>query len=108
MWCGVVYVVCGVWWWEGGEGREGRRGVLTVCIDDVSVHATKRLAPNSGGPCKWGHDLPGPAPVCRALKNTSSAPLRDEELQAASFKTGATVGLRLPSPRRHLCNSHHL
>ena len=23
--------------------------VLTVCLDDVSVHATTRLAPNSGG-----------------------------------------------------------
>ena len=32
--------------------------VLTVCIDVVSVHATKRHAPNSGLPYPCGHDSP--------------------------------------------------
>ena len=40
--------------------------VLTVCLDDVSVHATKRQAPNYGGRVPVD-TTPGPAPVCRAL-----------------------------------------
>ena len=48
--------------------------VLTVCIDDMSVRTSKRLAPNSGVPCPSGHDLSSPAPVCRALKNRTISP----------------------------------
>ena len=40
--------------------------VLTVCLDDVSVHATKRQAPNYAGRCPCGHD-PRTC-TCRALK----------------------------------------
>ena len=35
--------------------------VVTVCLDHMSVHATKRPAPNSGGPCPCGHDPPPPS-----------------------------------------------
>ena len=85
VWCNAVWCVCGVGWvWvsggveEEGEEEGGERRVvvvvvvvvvLMVCIDDVSVHATKCHAPNSGEPCPCGHDPPGPAPVCRALKS---------------------------------------
>ena len=41
--------------------------VLTVCLDDVSVHATKSQAHNYGGRVPVD-TTPGPAPVCRALK----------------------------------------
>ena len=44
---------------------------------------------------------PGPAPVYRALKVTPSAHQREEELQEATSKTGATVGARLSPPRVH-------
>ena len=58
--------------------------VLTVCIDDMSVHATKRLAPNSGGPCPCGHD-PLALHLCAGPLNvTPSAPLRDAELAPSS------------------------
>ena len=39
--------------------------VLTVCLDDVSVHA-KRQAPNYGGRVPVDA-TPGPAPVCRSV-----------------------------------------
>ena len=80
------------WWWcvgggggggvgGGGEEREeGWRGVvvvvvLTVCIDDVSVHATIVLHLVLGL-CPCGHDHHGRVPVCRALKShpNSSSP----------------------------------
>ena len=51
----------GGWWWLVVVV------VLTVCLDDVSVHATKRQAPNHGGRVPVD-TTPGPAPVCRALK----------------------------------------
>ena len=41
--------------------------VLTVCLDDVSVHATKRRASDYGSRVPVDTP-PGPAPVCRALK----------------------------------------
>ena len=43
--------------------------VLTVCLDDVSVHATKSQAPNYGGRVPVD-TAPSPVPVYRALKKT--------------------------------------
>ena len=68
--CGVggVVVVLVVEWWGGGV-------VLVVCGSDVILDERVYPCPpvcasNSGGPCPCGHDLPGPAPVCRALKSS--------------------------------------
>ena len=52
--------------------------VLTVCLDHMSVHATKRPASDSGGPCPCGHD-PLALHLCTGpLKNSpiSSSPRR--------------------------------
>ena len=67
----VVVVVGWVEWggvgWGGVERRVVVVVVLTVCIDDVSVHATKRHAPDSGGAYHRGHDPLGPAPVLERI-----------------------------------------
>ena len=65
-----------------------------------------------GGPCLCGHDSPGPAPVCRALKITPSAHHRDDELHTTSFNesnrgsttvssTTAPVELARPAHESH-------
>ena len=45
-----------------------------------------------GGHVTVDMTLPGPAPVCRALKNGSSAHHRDDELRATSFMQNRDVG----------------
>ena len=62
--------------WGGSGGSDGEYGG-PVCIDDMSVHTSKRLAPNYGGRVPVD-TVPGPAPVCRALKThpNSSSPRR--------------------------------
>ena len=66
VWCGVVCGVCMCVWWGHG-------------VNDGSLAMPHHgLAPNSGRPCPCGHDPPGRAPVCRALRknNLSSSPRR--------------------------------
>ena len=55
------------WWWWCGP----------VCIDDMFVHTSKRLAPNYGSRVPVD-TTPRPAPVCKALKThpISSSPRR--------------------------------
>ena len=53
----------GWWWGEEEEEEVVVVVVLTVCLDDVSMHATKRRAPNYGGRVPCGHD-PRPLYLC--------------------------------------------
>ena len=92
--------------------------VRTLCNDAMFLHDAARDAPNYGGRVPVD-TAPGPAPVCRALKNSShhllittmSCPMSARQRacrqpcpgapETTIFSTVATVRSRLAPPRRH-------
>ena len=73
----------------GGGGGVVMVVLLTVCIDDKSVHTSKRLAPDTGegeGPCPCGHN--SSQAVCLSTRPPKRLPLPGVSYSDCSVATG--------------------